>query len=106
MDKEMDTAIAEAVKRIVETVHPLRVILFGSAARGDMTDDSDADFLVIVPDGVNRLSTCQKLHLEMFGIPLAVDFVVATPTDIEKHRDNIGLIYRTALREGKQLYAA
>ena len=90
----------------MEAVHPLRVILFGSAARGEMTADSDVDFLVVMPEGTHRLKTSQKLHLKMFGIPLAIDFVVATVSDIEKHRDNIGLIYRTVLAEGKEIYAA
>jgi predicted nucleotidyltransferase len=98
--------ISKAVSRIVEAVHPLRVILFGSAARGEMTADSDVDFLVVMPDGTHRLKTSQKLHLKMFGIPLAVDFIVATASDIEKHKDNIGLIYRVALREGRELYVA
>jgi predicted nucleotidyltransferase len=33
----------EAVRRIVESVHPRRIILFGSAARGDGRPDSDLD---------------------------------------------------------------
>ena len=38
----------ELVRRIVEAVHPLRIILFGSAARGDWTEDSDVDVLVLL----------------------------------------------------------
>jgi len=100
--KSMD----QLVERIVDTVHPLRIVLFGSAARGEMGEDSDVDVLVIMPDGTSRLKTAQQLHLHMFGIPMAVDFVVATPSDIEKHRENIGLIYKTILEEGKDLYVA
>jgi predicted nucleotidyltransferase len=37
--------IARLVRRIVEMVHPLRVILFGSAARGQRGPDGDIDFL-------------------------------------------------------------
>jgi len=33
-----------------------------------------------------------------------VDVLVATPSDLERHKNNIGLIYRTILREGKDLY--
>ena len=35
----------------MEAVHPLRIILFGSAARGEMGADSDLDVLVVMPDG-------------------------------------------------------
>ena len=45
--------IEEAVRRIAEAAHPLKVILFGSRARGSASPESDLDLLVIereVPD--------------------------------------------------------
>ena len=94
------------VQRIVDVLHPLRIILFGSAARGKTGQDSDIDLLVVMPEGTPRLATAEKLHMRMFGIPAAVDFLVATPSDLERNRDNIGLVYRTILKEGRELYAA
>jgi uncharacterized protein len=55
------------VHKIVETVHPLRVLLFGSAARGDMTEGSDIDLLVVMPDGVHRRRTAQFLYQSIKG---------------------------------------
>jgi len=40
------------------------------------------------------------------GVKTPVDVIVATPAHLEKHKNTIGLIYRTVLREGKELYAA
>ena len=94
------------VQRVVDAFHPLRIVLFGSAARGETGKDSDIDLLVIMPEGTPRLDTAEKLYMTMFGVPVAVDFLVATPSDLERNRENIGLIYRTILREGKELYAA
>jgi len=94
------------VQRIVDVLHPLRIILFGSAARGKTGQDSDIDLLVVMPEGTPRLATAEKLHMRMFGIPAAVDFLVATPSDLERNRDNIGLVYRTILKEGRELHAA
>jgi UTP:GlnB (protein PII) uridylyltransferase len=37
----------EAVRRVVDVAHPDRIILFGSAARGQMGPDSDLDLLVV-----------------------------------------------------------
>ena len=34
--------LAEVVRRIVEVAHPDRIVLFGSAARGQMGPDSDS----------------------------------------------------------------
>jgi uncharacterized protein len=96
----------ELVRRIVEAVHPLRIILFGSAARGEMTPDSDVDVLVVMPEGADRLGTTDELHMRMLGLRLAVDILVTTGSALELHRDNAGLIYRTVLREGRELYAA
>jgi predicted nucleotidyltransferase len=96
----------ELVRRIVDAVHPLRIILFGSAARGDMRPDSDIDILVVMPDGTHRRHTAELLHTRFFGIPFGIDVMVATPTDLQRHRQNIGLIYATILDEGTELYAA
>ncbi|TAK34670.1 MAG: nucleotidyltransferase domain-containing protein [Chloroflexota bacterium] len=98
--------IEELVRRIVETIHPLRIILFGSAARGQMGPDSDIDVLVVMPEGTHRRRTMGELHMAMFGLPAAVDILVATTADLEKHKDNIGLIYYRVLREGRDVYAA
>jgi uncharacterized protein len=92
--------------RVVEAVHPLRVVLFGSAARGEMTPDSDVDLLVVMPNGVHRRHTMEYLHTQLSGLPLPVEIVVATPDDLDRYGQSVGLIYRTALAEGRELYAA
>lgn len=103
----MDQAVLDdLVRRIVETVSPVRVVLFGSAASRQMRADSDVDVLVEVPVGTHRLRTAQNLHRKMFGFPYPVDFVVATSDDLAEHGDDVGLIYRRALREGRLLYAS
>ncbi|HJW86977.1 MAG TPA: nucleotidyltransferase domain-containing protein [Candidatus Brocadiaceae bacterium] len=99
-------AIDKIVGRIVELVHPLRIILFGSVARDDTGSDSDIDLLVVMPEGVHRRKTAQFLYQHIVGIKIPFDLVVATSNDLEKHKENLGLIYRSALREGKEVYAA
>lgn len=94
------------ISRIVEIIHPLRIVMFGSAARRDIGPDSDVDLLVIMPEGTHRRATAQKLYKEISGVGIPFDVLVATPSDILKHKDNIGLIYRSALREGREVYAA
>jgi len=96
----------EIVRRIVDAVHPERIILFGSAVRGDMNAESDVDVLVVMPEGTNRRRIAAFLHTQLFGIPLSVDIMVTTPSLLEEHKDNIGMIYQTILAEGRVLYAA
>ncbi len=105
----MDTnqkAIDELVRRIVELARPLRIILFGSAARGATGPDSDVDILVVMPEGTHRRRTAQELYRRLTGIRIPFDLLVATPAVLEQHKDNIGLIYRTILQEGIEVYAA
>jgi predicted nucleotidyltransferase len=99
-------AIEHLVQGIVDEVHPLRIILFGSAARGDMGPESDVDLLVVMPGGTHRRRTAQLLYRKIRGTGLAFDVLVATPDDLERYKDHVGLIYGTILREGKEVYAA
>lgn len=96
----------ELVRRIVEAVHPLRIILFGSAARGDMREGSDIDVMVVMPEGTNRRETEGQLYIKMLGMMVAIEIVVATPGDLERYGDTKGFIYRTVVREGKDIYVA
>ena len=102
----MEPVVREAVERIVAQAHPLRVILFGSAARNEQGSESDIDLLVVMPAGTPKRRTAQMLYRRLRGLSLPVDVMVTTELDLNQQKDNPGLIYRTILREGKVLYAA
>ena len=95
----------DLVRRIIEVVQPQRIILFGSAVRGDMRPDSDIDILVVVPDGTSRRQTAQTIYRNLIGVHAAVDVVVATENDLHQYGDNFSLVYYPALREGRAIYA-
>lgn len=94
------------VKRIVDEVNPLRILIFGSAARKESVQINDIDILVVMPEGVHRRHTAQLLYRKIKGLEIPFDILVATPSDLEKHKYNSGLIYKTILQEGKEVYAA
>jgi predicted nucleotidyltransferase len=95
----------EIVRRVVEVAEPERIILFGSAARGESRPDSDIDLLV-VKEGAHRRKLSQAIYRRLLGIGRSVDVVVVTPDDIERYRDAVGLVIRPALEEGRTIYAA
>jgi uncharacterized protein len=97
--------IDKLVKCIVDAVHPLQIILFGSAARNEMGPDSDIDVLVVMPNGTHRVETEKQLYRTVKGITTPYDILVSTPEILGRHRFNIGLVYRTILEEGKTIYA-
>ncbi len=94
------------VERIVEAVQPRRVILFGSAARGQLGPHSDLDLLVVMPDGVHRRQTAQRLYRALAGLGVSKDLVVVTESDVRQFSDEPSLVICPALREGKELYCA
>lgn len=94
------------ISDIVNTVHPLRIILFGSTARGDTYAGSDIDVLVVMPEGTHRRRIAQLLYRQISGVGVPFDILVTTPSDLERHKHNIGLIYRDVLKEGREVYAA
>ena len=98
--------IDEAVRRIVEAVQPVRVILFGSAARGEAGPDSDIDLLVVVRDGVHRRRTAHTLYRSLIGLGYATELVVATESDLRDFGDEPSFVFPDALRDGRDLYRA
>ncbi|MYD95458.1 MAG: nucleotidyltransferase domain-containing protein [Chloroflexi bacterium] len=97
--------VQEVVRRIVEVAQPEKIILFGSAARGEMEPHSDLDILV-VKSGADHWSLSGRIRRALRGVNAAVDLVVATPENIERYKDSHPLVYKPALREGRVVYDA
>jgi predicted nucleotidyltransferase len=101
-----DEQLEMLVQRIRDAVHPLRIILFGSAARGEMRTSSDLDVAVVVPSDADPHDIFAVLYPRLVGIGIAVDLVVTTPEQLEAHKTSIGMVYREIVRDGRELYAA
>lgn len=97
--------IDDVVRRIVEAAAPEKIILFGSAARGDLGADSDLDTLV-VKDDPDTLGLLGRIYRSLYGAGAAVDAVVAAPKDLERFKDSHALVFKSALLEGQVLYDA
>lgn len=94
------------VDQIVRIVRPLRIMLFGSAARGKMGTNSDIDLLVVMPPGSDTDKASKLLYRRVGGVTAEFDMIVATPEILEKYKDNCALVYKWALKEGREVYAA
>jgi uncharacterized protein len=97
--------LAEIVRSVVEAAQPDKIILFGSAARGEMGPDSDIDLLVIKSGKFNHWRLLTAIHRHLPGLA-AVDVVLASADDIDRYGDSPYLVYYPALREGKVIYGA
>ncbi len=98
--------LADIVRRIVEAAQPDKIILFGSAARGEMGPDSDLDLLVVKGGKFNRRRVTTNIYRQLRGKGAPVDVVVVTPEEIELYGDSPYLVICPALREGKVVYGA
>lgn len=95
----------EIVRRIADAAQPQKIILFGSAARGDMGPNSDVDLLV-VKDGVRALDLMRHIYSKLRGVRAAVDVIVVSSEDVARYKDSHALVIKPALQEGKVVYEA
>lgn len=105
-DAALNQLLDELVARVVNTVHPRRIVLFGSAARGQMGPHSDIDVLVIMPDGVHRRDTTRQIRRALHDLGHPKDIVVATEEDLRLYADEPSLVISAAIHEGREIYRA
>lgn len=105
LDDSTSQLIHEAVRRLVDEAHPVKIILFGSFARGDMTKDSDLDFLVILPTVANRHAEMVRLRQALAPLPFPIDVLVYSVDEVRERGHLLGTTLYHALKEGKVLHA-
>jgi predicted nucleotidyltransferase len=99
-----DALIEEITRRIVEGVHPRRIILFGSRARGDFDIESDIDIFVEMETQdipVERRLKVRKLFRDRWW---PMDILVYTPEEVRAREHSLASIVPLILAEGKTLY--
>lgn len=97
--------IKEMTSRIVERFKPVKVILFGSYARGCAGIDSDVDLLVVMPVKGSKRKMRLDIRQALHDIHVPKDIVVSTPEEFEWRKEIVGTIERPAALEGEVLYA-
>jgi hypothetical protein len=83
-----------------------RILLFGSRARKDNTNDSDFDFLVITKETLDirkkrTLKSTMRKELARFKIP--ADILIQSEDEVSAKKEITGHIFRQILKEGVAL---
>jgi predicted nucleotidyltransferase len=96
----------EVIRRLVDEFHPETIYLFGSHARGRPTADSDMDLLVIVPESRQKpiIQRAVRAQRSLRGVKAAVDVLVKTRREFERHASVRASLEAQIAREGKLLY--
>jgi predicted nucleotidyltransferase len=98
------TVLADVVKRIVRVARPEKIILFGSAARGEMGRNSDVDLLVVKRGKFHRGRMTDAIYRNLRGSGAPVDVVLVSVDETERFRNEPSVVIAPALREGKVVY--
>lgn len=104
MDLDFEKEIRSITKQLIEKYGPEKIILFGSAARGEYGQANDLDFLIIKEDvpmyGIDRMRELDDL----IDRNMAADMLVYRPDEFE-NRIRLGDPFiKAILREGRLLY--
>jgi predicted nucleotidyltransferase len=99
-----ESTIHKAVELLKKAANPVKIILFGSYARGDVTEASDLDFLVIEKDVKARRMEMVRLSDVLRPLRIPVDVLVASEKVFNDWADTPGTVLYEAAREGKVLY--
>ena len=93
------------VKKIVREIHPEKIILFGSYARGEFNRGSDLDLLIIKDDRQSSREIRRKVDSLLRGRRFAVDLLVRKPNEIEWNLKAKNPFYlHHIFKDGKVLY--
>lgn len=98
---QIKTLILEVLKKF--KVEIKEIILFGSRARGDNTQYSDWDFLLIVKKTISlkrKRTVAKAIRVKLADIYIDCDVVIKSENELDYYKDFIGSITREALKEG------
>ena len=81
-----ETLIEEIIRRILSVTRPDRIILFGSAATGEMTRDSDIDLLIVEPDPGDRQREYVRIREVLRGMGYPFDLILISTQWFEESK--------------------
>jgi uncharacterized protein len=99
-----DSLIEEITRKIVEAFHPLRVILFGSRARGDYHEDSDIDLFIEMESDEKPWKRRTKIRSLFDHQWWPMDILVYTPAEVAERQHSLVSVVPVIEKEGRILF--
>ena len=101
-----ETLMNEIVRRVLTVARPDRIILFGTAATGQMTKDSDIDLLIVETAPKNRHEESVQIRDAIGNVNFPVDVLIIETERFEATKNIVGGIAYPAHKYGRVLYEA
>lgn len=98
--------MTEILRRILAVAPADRIIVFGTAAAGVMTKDSDIDLLVLESGPVDHRKEARRIRAALAGLSFPFDVIVMSTERFEETKEVIGGIAYPAHKYGKTVYEA
>jgi predicted nucleotidyltransferase/HEPN domain-containing protein len=95
--------VGELIRRLVEAYEPVRIVAFGSWARGEHGPESDLDLAVIVDDDRGP-DQRRKAPYSLAGLDLSPDILVNTVSMHRRYASVVGNLYHAIATQGVVLY--
>lgn len=98
--------IEEIVRRILAVSQPERIFLFGSAATGGMTRDSDIDILILEGSPSDLRGLRRRIRVSLRGLGYPFDILVMETERFEESKEVIGGLAYPVHKYGALIYEA
>lgn len=102
--KEIPDSIRKITEKIIKSLSPQKVILFGSYAYGDVTFDSDVDLLIILDTKLKGAERQRAVSRLIQPRPFPVDIIVRTPEEILASHQRVDPFLNEILEKGIVIY--
>jgi predicted nucleotidyltransferase len=103
----MEKAI-QVIKETIENkgLKVLKIILFGSRAKGTAREDSDWDFFVIIDKKLSfneRWDIIDEIKIKLAKLKIPNDILLKSEDEVEENKDDVGRITYYVLKEGVEV---
>jgi len=96
--------INEISRKIAEFIKPDKIILFGSYAKGNSTENSDLDFIIVKNSLLPKTKRGLEIRRLFYGTLIPMDFKIYTPEEFQQELSNNYSFLSSAIKESKLLY--
>ena len=96
--------INEVIDRIVKNINPEKIILFGSYAQGNPSEDSDLDLLIVKEMRIPRYKRTREVKKHLRGLKIPIDVIVYTRKEIKEWEETKTAFISQTIKQGKVLY--